>query len=365
MFAKDVWYIAGHSEELAPGGLLGRTVAGDRVVLCRRRDGRVYALEDRCPHRRAPLSLGEMVDGDDLRCPYHGITFDSSGRCVAIPGQDHIPPRWRIRAFPVIEKYRYLWVWTGDPTKCADESSIPKFLELGEAPYTSRSGLIPVDADYRLLVDNLLDPTHAEFIHRTSFGSSDWQAARDAGAAPERQSGEFELDLRDDGIDFVFHLSDVLGGPCFGKAYALRNGEESYSGGLDIRMDVSWQPPGLFLYGIRLKPAGTGEAETLHLVNLHLVTPATEFTTHYFYRCSVLGGDARNAVADFWHDVDVRAFHEDKRILEAQQRVIGERDLFDETLWSVQGDQMSLKGRKILNAMSGAEAVGRPARAVS
>lgn len=352
MFARNVWYIAAHAEEIAPGEVLGRTIAGERIAFVRGEDGKLFALEDRCPHRRAPLSMGEVVAGTTLRCPYHGISFDGSGRCVDIPGQDHVPPKWGIRSFPVLEKHRYVWVWTGDPENSSDESSIPKFLELGEPPYASRSGRIAVEADYRLLVDNLLDPTHAEFIHRTSFGSSDWQAAREAGAEPEKQSGEFEVEIRDDGIDFVFRLSDVLGGPCFGKAYALRNGQDSYTGGLDIRMDVSWEPPGLFLYGIQVKPTGAEEKETLHLVNLHLVTPETEFTTHYFYRCATLNTGEGETVMDFWHDVDARAFLEDKRIIEAQQEIIGARDLFDgETPWSVQGDQMSLKGRKILKSL--------------
>ena len=100
-----------------------------------------------------------------------------------------------------------------------------------------------------------------------------------------------------------------------------------------------------------MKPAGAPEGEALHLVNLHLVTPATERSTHYFYRCSVLNAGAGDAVLDFWHDVDVRAFHEDKRILEAQQEVLGEDDLFAGRPWSLQGDQMSLRGRKILAAM--------------
>ena len=356
MFVKNVWYIAGHADELAPGSILGRVVAGDRLAICRRSDGSLFALADACPHRRAPLSMGELIDDTRLRCPYHGIAFDEEGRCVDIPGQDHVPRGWAIRSYPVMERDRYLWVWTGDPEACADERSIPAFLALGEAPYQSRSGRIGVDGDYRLLVDNLLDPTHAEFIHRTSFGSSDWQASREAGAAPTAPAGEFEADIRDDGIDFVYHLRDVKGGPCFGRAYALREGLETYDAGLDIRMDVSWTPPGLFLYGIRVNATGAPEDEALHLVNLHLVTPEDAFRTHYFYRCSVGNGGADDRVMEFWHDVDARAFAEDKRIIEAQQQVIGERDLFDETLWSLQGDQMSLKGRKVLQSMVEAEA---------
>lgn len=207
MLIKNVWYIAAHSDELQAGGILGRSIAGQRIVFCRRADGTVFALEDQCPHRRAPLSMGELVEGVNLRCPYHGITFDGKGTCVSVPGQASFPADWRIRSYPVLEKLRYLWVWTGDPAKCHDQNSIPDFMKLGEPPYESRNGVLPVSADYRLLVDNLLDATHAEFVHHTSFGSSDWQAAREAGEPPQKQSGDFDVDIRDDGIDFVFRLS--------------------------------------------------------------------------------------------------------------------------------------------------------------
>jgi phenylpropionate dioxygenase-like ring-hydroxylating dioxygenase large terminal subunit len=92
MFVKNVWYIAGHSEELAPEGILGRIVAGERIAFCRRADGSVYALEDQCPHRRAPLSMGQIIAGANVRCAYHGATFDSADKFVNVPGQDSFPP---------------------------------------------------------------------------------------------------------------------------------------------------------------------------------------------------------------------------------------------------------------------------------
>jgi vanillate O-demethylase monooxygenase subunit len=355
MFIKNVWYIAGHSEELASGSVLGRTIAGERIVFCRKDDDGVYALEDRCPHRRAPLSMGEMISGAFLRCPYHGITFDSAGKCVSVPGQERFPGEWQIRAYPVLERDRYLWVWVGDPARCKDEISIPDFLKFGEPPYESRSGLLEVAGDYRLLVDNLLDPTHTEFVHPTSFGSSDFRASREAGATPHQRTAAFEVDMRDDGIGFVFELKDVRGGPCLGKAYAMRAGKEIHDGTIDIRLDVSWQPPGLFLYSAAIKPAGTRDEQALRLINLHLVTPETAYTTHYFYRCSVLNTNGNPGIMDFWEDVTLTALNEDKRIIEAQQQVIGEHDLFEERLWSIQGDQMSIRGRRILEAMVAAE----------
>ena len=365
MLVKNVWYVAGHSDELEVGGILGRTIAGERVVFCRRSDGSVFALEDQCPHRRAPLSMGELVDGAQLRCAYHGISFDGTGQCVNVPGQSSFPADWRIRTFPVMEKYRYLWVWTGDPSRCDDHSSIPDFMKFGEPPYESCNGLLPVAGDYRLLVDNLLDATHAEFVHRTSFGSSDWQVAREPDAAPQKQVGQFDADIRDDGIDFVFRLNNVRGGPCFGRAYAMRSGKETHEGGLDIRMDVSWQPPGLFLYAVTVTKAGASDEPGLQLVNLHLLTPETEYTTHYLYRCSVLNTNGNPAIMDFWRDVDIKAFNEDKRIIEAQQMVTGKSDLFDQPLWSIQGDQMSIRGRRILQELATSETSTEAISAIS
>lgn len=359
MFIKNVWYIAAHSHELVPGGVLGRTIAGERLAMCRRKDNSIFVLEDRCLHRLAPLSMGELIEGN-LRCPYHGAAFDGGGKCVNVPGQETLPDR-RVRSFPVKETYGYVWVWTGDPAQCADERSIPEFLKFGLPPYESRSGVIPVQADYRLLVDNLLDPTHAEFIHRTSFGSSDWRAARKAEDKSNQPTEEFTLDMRDDGIDFVYRLGGVTGGPCFGKAYAMRQGKEKWDGLLDIRMDVEWTPPGLFLYGTYSKAHGAGEDDWLPLINLHLLTPETEFTAHYFYRCSVANTLGHPGLADFWHDVDSRAFREDTRIIEAQQKSAGQRDLYDHDLLHFNGDGMSNKGRQILKEMAERErAAGSP-----
>lgn len=101
-FPKNCWYMAGWSDELADG-LLSRRIADRPTVLYRLSDGTVAALLDRCPHRFAPLSLGER-DGDALVCPYHGLTFDAGGTCIRNPFSDRIPaaahvPAWT-RAVP-------------------------------------------------------------------------------------------------------------------------------------------------------------------------------------------------------------------------------------------------------------------------
>lgn len=350
---KNTWYIAAHADELTEGGILGRKIAGEAMVFVRDNDGNAYAVEDRCPHRLAPLSLGEWVDGA-IQCGYHGAQFDRTGTCLRVPGQDKVPSDVRIRTFPVKETYGYVWVWPGDPALSSDERAIPDWLEYGLPPSECYNGhILGFKSDYRLLVDNLLDPTHAEFVHRSSFGSSDWQVSREAEKDPRERSEEFTVDMRDDGIDFTFQLRNVKGGPCFGKLYGMKIGRnDGYDGPLDIRMDVIWTPPALFLYSTFTKPAGANDDEGLRLTNLHLITPETGDTCHYLYRTCASGTGGNPEIAKAWYDVDQKAFREDQRIIEGQQRVAGAGDLFEKGIRNFEGDVMSVTGRNILNRMA-------------
>ena len=118
MFPKNGWYAAIWSKDLT-GKPVGRTFLGEAVVLFRGTNGRPGALEDRCCHRAAPLSLG-TVEGDHLRCGYHGLTFDTKGQCISVPGQDTVPSGARVRAYPVAERYNVVWIWMGDPARADD-----------------------------------------------------------------------------------------------------------------------------------------------------------------------------------------------------------------------------------------------------
>src|SRR5687768_12079412 len=99
MFLRNAWYVAAWSKELNEGTLPVQML-GDRVVLYRKTDGKVAALEDACPHRKLPLSMGR-IKGDHIECGYHGLTFDCSGTCVKVPGAAHIPPSAQVRSYPV------------------------------------------------------------------------------------------------------------------------------------------------------------------------------------------------------------------------------------------------------------------------
>ena len=114
IFLYNSWYVAAWNHELIDGKKLARTILERPIVLYRGASGKVVALDDRCCHRAAPLSMGR-VEGDDIRCMYHGMKFASDGKCIQIPGQDNIPPKLGVRSYPVVERYNLIFIWTGDP----------------------------------------------------------------------------------------------------------------------------------------------------------------------------------------------------------------------------------------------------------
>src|SRR5262249_13397883 len=153
MFIRNAWYIAAWADELKQEPL-ARRICNEPVVLFRDHDGRPAALVDRCCHRSAPLSLGEVVSGG-IQCGYHGLTFDGSGRCVAIPGQSHISDSVRVRSYPLAEKNQFLWIWMGDAAQ-ADAIRIVDFpYHDDKAHWPNKHDCYPIKANYMLMVDNL------------------------------------------------------------------------------------------------------------------------------------------------------------------------------------------------------------------
>lgn len=167
-FVRNQWYVAGWSYEF-DGPMQRRELLGEPVVLFRR-EGRLHALQDRCPHRLLPLSQGRLTDAG-LQCGYHGMTFAPDGRCVAIPGQDRIPPNARVRAFPVRESHGICWIWMGDPA-LADEQPVFTLPQFGDPGWAMHQGApIRYRTHYINLAENLCDPAHVTFVHPGTLGS--------------------------------------------------------------------------------------------------------------------------------------------------------------------------------------------------
>ncbi len=171
MFPKNAWYVACTPDEIDPGGKpLGRRICGEAMVFFRGADGAIAALEDFCPHRGAPLSLGRVVDGV-LVCGYHGLQMSCEGRAVAMAGQ-RVGVFPAIRKYAAVERYGFIWVWPGEIDK-ADPSTIHHLEWAGSPDWAFGGGMYHVKCDYRLMIDNLMDLTHETYVHAGSIGQKE------------------------------------------------------------------------------------------------------------------------------------------------------------------------------------------------
>jgi len=295
MFLKASWYVAARSAEVTRQPL-GRVLLDEPVVLYRKENGEPAALEDRCCHRHLPLSMGR-VEGDGLRCGYHGLKFDASGRCVEVPGQESIPPQARVRSYPVLERYRWLWIWMGDPAK-ADPALIPNWWWAAHREWAfTQPEQIHVKCNYQLVADNVLDVTHLAYVHAGSIGAS---SITEFPATVEREERLVRL---------TRWILDRPPPPLYRKA-------GGFPGNVDRWQIVEHQPP---CFSVNF--AGCKDAKRkIDLMALSAPTPETGRTTHYFFGfVRNFGLDDAQMEAIFSRDM-VRVFNEDIPVLEAQQR---------------------------------------------
>jgi phenylpropionate dioxygenase-like ring-hydroxylating dioxygenase large terminal subunit len=307
VFLKNTWYVAAWSHEIAPQTMLARTVTRVPLLLWRDTAGRVIVLEDRCCHRAAPLSKGRR-EGDCIRCMYHGLLFDSSGRCIEIPSQDFIPPAARVRAFPAVERFKWIWVWLGDPAR-ADESLIPDTHYLDDPAWRGVPDYLHYDANYLLITDNLLDFSHLSYVHETTLGGS----AKYAGIRPKVTRSER-------GIRVERWLLDDEPAPFLRKL-------KTWAGNVDRWNIYDVVLPGVLLMDSGSAPTGTGAPEgkrvdAAEFFGCQAVTPETETTSHYFFQQSHgFALDDPNVTESLTQSVRA-GFMEDKDIILAQQRIL-------------------------------------------
>lgn len=163
---RDHWYPLVFSRDLKTARPTGISLLGAPLVLFRDQSGKATCLEDRCPHRSVPLSLGRVVDGK-LECKYHGWQFGSSGGCVHIPSLAPgapIPKASSAVSYPVHETMGLVWVFPGDPAE-ADPGLITYHREINDPGCRVVDGYRDFDMDHGLMIENLLDPSHLPFTH--------------------------------------------------------------------------------------------------------------------------------------------------------------------------------------------------------
>jgi vanillate O-demethylase monooxygenase subunit len=180
VLVKNAWYVAGMAREFPARQLQGQVIAEKPLVIWRTAEGKVVAFDERCCHKRMPLSQGRLIEGGLLECAYHGLCYDAAGRCVRVPShpEGDIPPQARLRPFPVIEQDGLVWIWPGDPAKAASAQP-PQLPEIADPAWeTADTGPMSVPANSALLIENLLDITHFYPLHDGNIGMSRTAASR-------------------------------------------------------------------------------------------------------------------------------------------------------------------------------------------
>jgi vanillate O-demethylase monooxygenase subunit len=342
-FLKNVWYVAGWADEVAPGQMLARQICGEHVVLFRDEAGQARALVDRCPHRFAPLSMGTLCDGGkSIQCGYHGLRFDGGGRCVHNPhGDGRIPAAAVVRAFPVVERWSLLWIWMGEPAQ-ADAATIPPFPFLDPDHFVVGKDRMEIDANYVLESDNILDLSHTQYLHPGTLGSG----TAGEGRTVVTQEGNTVWSRR--------FIRDEILPPFLYQAVGLPEGAPC-----DRWLDVRWDAPSLMYLQADMGLAGRPREESMQNSQVHLFTPATEAKTHYFYGMGMpkaIGPHAQEIVERNVGGLRPPFLHEDKPMVEAQQRAIGSGSFWALKPVLLDVDAPAVRARRVLEQMLAAEA---------
>ncbi len=305
MFPRNFWYVAGWDWEIRRQELFRRTLCNEPVVFWRREDGKPVALEDRCCHRHVPLSGGRLR-GDNVECPYHGLTYDCTGACVRVPSQKAIPPSARVRSYPVVERHHWIWIWMGDPA-LADPALIEDYHWNDDPAWRFKGERLQVEGNYLLLVDNLLDLTHLQFVHRTTLGT---EAISNFPIKVERE---------DTLVRVTRWIMDSPAPPFFQKAGGFSPTEH-----VDRWQIIEFTPPGFVRLDVGAARAGTGAPEGnrsqgFTMRNLNALTPETDSSTHYFWGQAHNFGIDDPSITEMLFNQVHTAFLEDLVIVRNQQ----------------------------------------------
>jgi vanillate O-demethylase monooxygenase subunit len=258
---REAWYAVLWSDDLTRS-LHSRVVLNTLILLFRKENGDPAALLDVCPHRCAPLSRGKLK-GDEVECGYHGLVFDGNGRCTANP-HGGIPKAAQVRRFPVLDRYGVIWIWTGNPHR-ADPAALPNYSYLNDDNHRTLKDSLNIKASYELVVDNLMDASHAQYVHAGFFKTEAAQNVR-------------QKTWRDKNTIHNHYITPSRSVP------------PSFAGFLpsevkvvDYYIEFRWEPPSLLSNTTAVVAAGRPREEAVEKIGTHLVTPETETTCQYFF----------------------------------------------------------------------------------
>jgi phenylpropionate dioxygenase-like ring-hydroxylating dioxygenase large terminal subunit len=322
-YVKNLWYMAAWDHEVPEEGFLTRKLLDRNWLIYQLSDGGHAMLEDRCPHRFIPLSLGKRR-GDEIHCAYHGLGFGPDGRCVHSPFSNDPPEHVRATSLPVVARHHALWFWPGDPER-ADPSSIPDFAFLDREEPKMKRGVLHFAANYELVTDNLMDLSHAEQLHIETFGLNGTMF----------ESGHQTVEDENGGLWNKWDMLDARA-PAWAETLLPQGAR------IDQKLHMRWHAPATMMLAIALSEAGTGHSAPIvpEMTNPHIITPETQTTSHYFYdHDDTPEGEALMR----------RAFEaEDKPIVEAAQLALGDTDFWEARPAILKTDAAAIRARRTL-----------------
>ena len=296
----DHWYPLAWSHEVKAGKALAARFAGEPIVLVRTKAGAVFALEDRCAHRQVPLSVG-LVEGEAIRCGYHGWSYDRTGRCTDVPylGKGHLPNG--VRAYPCREVEGLVFVFPGDPA-LAEQVPFPALGSVADPRYKTRRFGRPIGCHYTFMHENLMDMNH-QFLHRAQMGQI---RPRYLG----RRTGETWLE-----IDYTFARTG--GGQSLGERVIFGSkrvgGWENNRDKMTIRTDYPYQT---------LRIWAGDEVPVMDLWIVYVPLDAEQRTNRTFGLLSVRRPRIPGLIEAVWPFLvffTERIFAEDRTIVEMEQ----------------------------------------------
>jgi phenylpropionate dioxygenase-like ring-hydroxylating dioxygenase large terminal subunit len=323
-YLYNAWYAAAWANEIG-AALFARTLLDIPIVLFRE-GGTVVAMHDRCPHRFAPLSRGALVAGQ-IRCGYHGLSFDARGTCMRNLFSGTAPKAAKVRTFPTHEQDKIVWIWMGDRPPVGVER-IPRLEFHSDEALGCVFGYTHARAHYLVLSDNLMDLTHTALLH-PGFGGLDYIPAYKCWVEHDEIISQYIVDRM----------------PSF-----IEPGQNKF---LHNEDKIRWIAPGTHYLESRVTPEGEAQG-TLLIPSAHILSPETSSTTHYFWSSAPFPGSGSSdaeARAAF-----VQAFdHEDKPMVEAVQQRMGTADLWDSNPVLLATDAGAVRVRRRLSELIEAE----------
>lgn len=334
-YLLNCWYLAAWEEQLPESGHILRTIAERPLIISRAANGDVRVLLDRCPHRLVPLSRGQISE-QGIVCAYHGVAFDSDGVCTHNP-HGPILSALRVPSYPTVLKHGGIWVWLGNAER-ADAAMIPDLSVIGEFPPVAQNfGYEFIAANYLLCTDNILDLSHADYLHPDSLGGG-------ATTRAKQNVRETETEIR---VDW---LAENDAAPPALDAMMDEHGQP-----IDLKLWVRWNAPGVMLLNFGAVPTGRPELGGPDTWGIHVMMPQDATSTHYFY------WNGRNRGWNPEFNAIVReamrtAFAcEDKPMLEAQQRNLGGADFESLSPVLLRTDEGPVRMRRRMRKLIAAE----------